>query len=87
MGVFLPEILHQPLVTPFHHATIANPELLYQYFEFLSKTMTRYTATWKEELVQRWMLCILISLGNPEGGMSFQGAVEFLVIPISMTFF
>lgn len=83
MDVFSPEILQLPLIAPFREISISNPELLYQYFEFLSKTMTRYTGTWKEEHVQRWIVCILISLGNPEGGMSFQGSVEFLVYSTS----
>jgi hypothetical protein len=78
--VFSPEILLQPIVAPLYSIVRSNPELLYQYFEFLSKTMTRYSLTWKQNLVQRWMLCVLVSLGNPEGGMSFQGAVDFLVL-------
>lgn len=76
---FSPEILQQSVVSPFYNVVRSNPELLCRYFEFLSKTMTRYSSTWKDGLVQRWMLCVLVSLGNPEGGMSFQGAVDFLV--------
>jgi len=78
MDEFSPEILRQSLVIPFRYAALSNPELLHQYFDFLSQ-MFRDSAPWNWELVERWMLCILVSLGNPEGGMSFSGAVNFLV--------
>jgi hypothetical protein len=80
MATFAPEILHAPLTKPFHDIILSNPELLFEYFGFLAHTMQRYSITWTPQNVQRWMLCILISLGIPEGGMSFQGAIDFLVL-------
>ena len=80
MEIFAPEILHQPLIKPFHDIIISNPELLFEYFGFLEQTMHRYSITWTTQNVQRWMLCVLVSLGIPEGGMSFQGAIDFLVL-------
>jgi hypothetical protein len=75
-----------PLTLPFREITKSNPELLFQYFEFLAQTMSRYSPTWTQDTVQNLLLCILISLGIPEGGMAFQGAVDFLVNsqPISL---
>lgn len=81
IAVFAPEILHQPLTKPFHDIIISNPELLFEYFGFLAQTKQRYSITWTPQNVQRWMLCILIALGTPEAGMSFQGAIDFLVFP------
>jgi hypothetical protein len=80
MEIFAPEILHQSLVRVFDHIIVSNPELLFEYFGFLVQTMSRYSSTWTQHNVQRWMLCILVSLGIPEGGMSFQGATDFLVV-------
>jgi len=82
MPIFAPEILQQQsLIRPFLDIIISNPELLFDYFGFLAQTMRRYSETWTQYNVQRWMLCILISLGTPESGMAFQGAINFLVIP------
>lgn len=84
MAAFAPEILCQPLTKPFQEIIISNPELLFEYFGFLAQTMPRYSVTWTVPNVQRWMLCILVALGIPEGGMSFQGAIDFLVFPSLM---
>jgi hypothetical protein len=79
-----PEILEQPLAIPFREITTSNPELLFQYDGFLMQTiMSRYSSTWTHNTIQRVMLSILVALGIPEGGMSFQGAVDFLVRPLA----
>lgn len=83
METFSLDMLHQPIVRPLDHIIISNPELLFEYFGFLVQTMPRYSTTWTQQNVQRWMLCILVSLGIPEGGMSFQGSFDFLVVPRS----
>lgn len=83
-GVQIPmlslEIINQPEVLPFRTVTTYNPELLFNFFLFISHTISRYSSTWTEDAVQRWMICILVSLGSPESGMSFQGAADFLVL-------
>ena len=79
MEIFTPEIMHQSIVSPFRDVATANPELMFEYFNFVAQTMSRYSATWTDNNIQRWMLCILTSLGMPEGGMSFQGSIDFLV--------
>ena len=79
MELFLPDILQQIPVIQFREITTANPELLFEYFNFIAHTMARYSTAWDVDYVQRWMLSILVSLGIPEAGMSFQGAIEFLV--------
>jgi hypothetical protein len=76
------ELLHQPLIRQFQKLTTSNPELLFEYFNFLAQSMSRYSATWTQNQCQKWMLCILVSLGAPESGMSFLGAIDFLV-PLS----
>lgn len=78
---FPPEVLLSTLVTPFRDAATSNPELLFEYFEFLGRTLQRYSGIWKHESLQKWMFCTLVTLGNPEGGMAFQGAIDFLVNP------
>ena len=82
LETFPPEILFSPLITPFRDAATSNPELYFEYFGFLGRTLQRYSGTWKRESLQRWMFCTLISLGNPEGGMAFPGAINLLVNPV-----
>lgn len=79
MQHFMPEILQQPIVQPFHTLRISNPEVFSEFFRFLSQTIPRYSVTWGERYVQRWMSCILVALGYPESGLAFQGAIDFLV--------
>ena len=74
-----PEILEQLV---FRDVITSNPELLYQFFEFIGQTMTRYSTTWTQDAVQTFMLFILVALGIPEGGMSFQGSIDFLVFSL-----
>jgi hypothetical protein len=78
-STFSPELLQDSHVSVFQEMIRSYPELYYKYFEFIGTTMYRYSMTWKQDLVQRWMTCILVSLSQTEAGMSFQGAVEFLV--------
>jgi len=79
---FPPEILRSTLTTTFRNTATSNPELFFEYFGFLGRTIQRYSGTWGWESTQKWMLCTLVSLGNPEGGMAFQGAIDLLVIPL-----
>jgi len=79
MQHFMPEILQQPIVQPFHTLIISNPEVFSQFFRFISQTISRYSMTWSQHNVQRWMYCILVALGYPESGLAFQGATDFLV--------
>lgn len=81
LETFPPEVLQSTLVTPFRNTAMSNPELCFEYFGFLGRTIPRYSSTWKRESTQKWMFCTLVSLGNAEGGMAFQGAIELLVIP------
>jgi len=81
LETFPPEILQSSLVVPFRNTATSNPELFFEYFGFLGRTIPKYSSTWRWENTQKWMFCILVSLGNPEGGMAFQGAVDLLVIP------
>lgn len=81
METFAPELLQDPIISPFRQVTAANPELLFEYFNFIAQCMSRYSSTWVHNDVQRWMLSSLISLSIPEGGMSFQGATDILVFP------
>jgi hypothetical protein len=78
---FPPEILLSTHVTAFRDTAMSNPELLFEYFGFLARTLQRYSGTWKRESLQKWMFCTLVTLGNPEGGMAFQGAIDLLVNP------
>jgi hypothetical protein len=84
METFRPELLQDPRSAAFRMVTTSNPELLFEYFGFLAQTISRYSTAWTKENVQRWMLCILVSLGMPEGGMSFQGSIDFLVVPCTI---
>lgn len=78
-STFSPELLQDGHVAVFQEMIRSYPELYFKYFEFIGRTMYRYSMTWKQDVVQRWMTCILVSLSQTEAGMSFQGAVEFLV--------
>jgi hypothetical protein len=79
MQHFLPQILDHLMFRPFRLPIISNPEVIFEFFRFISQTMTRYSVTWSQHNVERWMACILVSLGYPEGGLAFQGAADFLV--------
>jgi len=60
-----------------------NPELFFEVFDFLVQSMPRYSTVWDQHLISIWMTCMLTALGIPEGGMSFQGAVDFFVCYLS----
>jgi hypothetical protein len=79
MQHFLPQILEQLMFRPFRLSIISNPEVIFEFFRFVSQTMIRYSVTWSQRNVERWMACILVSLGYPESGLAFQGATDFLV--------
>jgi hypothetical protein len=79
MQHFIPEILQQPTFQPFHALIISSPELISEFFRFISQTMTRSSMTWTQHNVERWMSCVIVSLGYPESGLAFQGATDFLV--------
>ena len=79
MASFPPELLQDVHLIPFRKMTGCHPELYFKYFEFLAQTMFRYSMTWKKEVTQNWIVCILVSLSHTEAGMSFQGAADFLV--------
>jgi hypothetical protein len=79
MASFPPELLQDVHRTPFRKMTGCYPELYFKYFEFLARTTYRYSLTWKKDVTQNWMVCILVSLGHTEAGMAFQGAADFLV--------
>jgi hypothetical protein len=79
MDSFPPELLQDVHLIPFRKMTACHPELYFKYFQFLAHTMLRYSMTWKKEVTQNWMVCILVSLSHTEAGMSFQGAADFLV--------
>jgi hypothetical protein len=81
LETFPPDILQSTLFTAFRNYAISNPELFFEYFGFLGRTIPRYSGTWTWESTQKWMFCTLVSLGNPEGGMAFQGAIDLLVNP------
>jgi hypothetical protein len=77
---FQPVFLEQEAIVPFHEIVTLNPEVLYKCFQFLGKTMKKYSRTWSHDSIRRWMVTVLVSLGTPESGMSFTGAVDFLVL-------
>jgi hypothetical protein len=79
MASFPPELLQDVHLIPFRKMTGSYPELYFKYFEFLARTMHRYSTTWKKDVTQNWMVCILVSLSHTEAGMAFQGAADFLV--------
>lgn len=84
MQHFHPQILERLTVLPFRLPIISNPEVIFEFFRFISQTMSRYSVTWSQHNVERWMVCILVSLGYPESGLAFQGARDFLVhFPLS----
>ena len=78
-STFSPELLQDSHASVFQEMIRSYPELYFKYFEFIGRTMYRYSMTWKQDHVKRWMTCILVSLSQTEAGMSFHGAVEFLV--------
>jgi len=78
-GTFGPEYLEHQAMIPFREYITLNPEILYGCFQFLAQTTDKYSNTWQSDWLERWMVTILVSLGTPESGMSFTGAVEFLV--------
>ena len=81
MQHFTPEMLQQTVRQPFQILIISNPEVFSQFFRFISQTISRYSMTWSQHTVQRWMSCILVALGYPESVLAFQGATDFLVHP------
>lgn len=81
---FHPSLLEQPLAIPFKAHMAANPEVFFQAFDFLGQTIPRYSKIWTGGPILKWMFCILLGVGMPEGGMAYQGSVDFLVITIGM---
>jgi len=79
MQHFLPEILQQLIFRELRAVILANPEVVSEFFRFISQTMTRYSVTWSRRNVGSWMSCVLVSLGYPESGLAFQGTSDFLV--------
>ena len=42
------KILQSALITPYRDTAACNPELLFEYFGFLSRTIPRYSGTWAQ---------------------------------------
>jgi hypothetical protein len=71
--------LRRPDVLPTEKFLTSHPDLLSAFFGFIEETIPKYSSMWTKSAVQRWMLYTLLALGNPEGGLAFDGAVKLLV--------